>query len=155
MHAMNLLCFVFKNGSIIRGDVTRVTYTVPLREHFSLPIIFLQFYVTGLYLKRQQDQQILYPAIICLLTAMYTLTWQFAQFVTLLQSLVLFSLAALSLINKDKVIKLIVAHIISLFVVWCLQFFPRLLLVSLAVTFLPIALLSLQEKLIRIKTHMD
>ena len=133
---------------MLRGDVTRVTYTVPLREHFSLPIIFLQFYVTGLYLKRPQDQRMLYPSLICLLTALYTLTWQFAQFVTLLQSFVLFSLAAVSLINKDKVVRVIVAQSISLFVVWCLQFYPRLLLVSLAVTFLPIALLSLKEKLI-------
>ena len=34
-----------------RFDVTRVTFTVPLREHFSLPFIFLQFYTTGAYLR--------------------------------------------------------------------------------------------------------
>ena len=33
----------------------------------------------------------------------YTLTWQFAQFVSLLQALILFILATLGLIDRDKV----------------------------------------------------
>jgi len=33
----------------------------------------------------------------------YTLTWQFAQFVSLLQALMLFILATLGLIDRDKV----------------------------------------------------
>ncbi len=37
------------------------------------------------------------------LTVILTLTWQFAQFVLLLQTLVLFALAATNLVDKHKV----------------------------------------------------
>ena len=35
---------------------------------------------------------------------LYSLTWQFAQFVSLLQALALFGLATIGLIDKDKVV---------------------------------------------------
>ena len=42
----SLPCSVMVN----RFDVTRVNFTVPLREHFSLPFIFLQFLLAGQFL---------------------------------------------------------------------------------------------------------
>jgi hypothetical protein len=38
-----------------------------------------------------------------LFSLLYTLTWQFAQFVSLLQSLAIFGLATLGLLDRDKV----------------------------------------------------
>jgi len=77
-----------------RFDVTRVTHTVPLREHFSLPFIFLQFYTTGQYLREETRFRLFR---IYLFGLVYSLTWQFAQFVSLLQALTLFGLATLGL----------------------------------------------------------
>jgi hypothetical protein len=37
-----------------------------------------------------------------LFSLLYTLTWQFAQFVSLLQALALFGLATIGLLDKDK-----------------------------------------------------
>ena len=126
--------------------MTRITYTVPLREHFSLPFIFLQFYITSLYLKKQPTTSNLYPAIICVLTTLYTLTWQFAQFVSLLQACVLFSLAALHMVNKEKVVKVLLGVLVSMVVVWILQLYPRFILVSLVASFLPITIVSLKGR---------
>ncbi len=47
--------------------------------------------------------QRVYLMTILALTLMFALTWQFAQFVLLLQSCVLFGLAVLGVVDKDKV----------------------------------------------------
>merc|ERR1719266_3231672 len=39
-----------------RFDVTRVNFTVPLREHFSLPFIFLQFLLAGQFLAMKTEK---------------------------------------------------------------------------------------------------
>ncbi len=48
--------------------------------------------------------QKLYLITIFVLTTLLTITWQFAQFVLLLQTLVLFGLALIKILDKDKVI---------------------------------------------------
>ncbi len=113
------------------NDVTRVAFTVSLREHFSLPFIFAQFAVVGLYLdSNARHREVRFRSIfgswtnpnlfhdmvlsavpfqktylitVFGLTFLYGLTWQFAQFVTLLQCVTLFGLATIELVDKDKV----------------------------------------------------
>jgi hypothetical protein len=40
-----------------RSDVTRVEFTIPLREHFSLPFIFAQFAVVGQYMDEKTNSK--------------------------------------------------------------------------------------------------
>jgi len=126
-----------------RFDVTRVTFTVPLREHFSLPFIFMQFYTTGIYLRDGKNFQLLR---IFVFGVMYTVSWQFAQFVSLLQALSLFGLATLGLLNKDKVCRLLGAMFCSILAVWYLQYYQPMIIISLVVSFIPVAVLSLQSE---------
>ena len=67
-----------------RFDVTRVNFTVPLREHFSLPFIFLQFLLAGQFLamKTEKDNKppswtrwSLLAAIYCC-SLLFTIFWQ-------------------------------------------------------------------------------
>ena len=115
-----------------RSLVTRVEFTIALREHFSLPFIFAQFAVMGEYMNaktraqevRELDRQSafartnqhctgdfstffqkLHLAVIFALTFLLTITWQFAQFVLFLQALVIFGLALIGVLDKGKVKK--------------------------------------------------
>ena len=94
---------------ISRFDVTRVNFTVPLREHFSLPFMFLQFLAMGQYLKSARYTNATHHLVLIFIPSLlFTLSWQFAQFVLLIQALVLFCLATVGLLHKDKVIFIII-----------------------------------------------
>ena len=87
--------------------MTRVTFTVPLREHFSLPFIFLHYLLAGRHLRAPATATLLGLYVSGVL---FTVSWQFAQFVLLIQALVLFVLGTvgllgellLSLLSKDN-----------------------------------------------------
>ena len=83
----------------LRFDVTRVTFTVPLREHFSLPFIFLQFFLVGKYLRGSGPCSALTLAVF-VSGVLFTICWQFSQFVLLIQSLVIFVLSTVGLLGK-------------------------------------------------------
>eukprot|EP00096_Caligus_rogercresseyi_P002039 TRINITY_DN1371_c0_g1_i1.p1 TRINITY_DN1371_c0_g1~~TRINITY_DN1371_c0_g1_i1.p1 ORF type:complete len:275 (-),score=23.55 TRINITY_DN1371_c0_g1_i1:164-988(-) len=88
----------------LRNYVTRVEYTIALREHFSLPFIFLQFASVGYYLNpKPRGNEKLHLVLSFVLSLLFTLCWQFSQFVLLLQSLVLFGLGLLRIIDPSKV----------------------------------------------------
>jgi len=131
--------YVFMN----RVDVTRVHFTVPLREHFSLPFIFLQFYTVGTYLREGTSFQMVR---IYIFTVIFTLTWQFGQFICLLQCLAMFGLATFGLLNKDKVCRIMGTVLASILTVWYLQFYQPMVISSLVFSFIPVAVLSLQSE---------
>ena len=83
--------------------MTRVTFTVPLREHFSLPFIFLQFFLVGKYLRGPGSRN-LAPETLAIFVSgvLFTICWQFSQFVLLIQSLVLFVLGTVGLLGKTS-----------------------------------------------------
>ena len=91
-----------------RVEVTRVEFTLCLREHFSLPFIFAQFLVLGMYFDSKKavagsKHEKVYLVAAYVLSFLLAITWQFAQFVLLLQSLVLFALGIVRIVDKDKV----------------------------------------------------
>jgi len=132
---------------INRFDVTRVTFTVPLREHFSLPFIFAQFGSVGQYLKAPPGQDEMWHLVkIYALSFMFTVTWQFAQFTLLLQALVLFGLATVGLLDKDRVCRLLTISLLAMLTVWYLQFYQQMVINSIVVSLIPVAILSLQSQ---------
>ena len=134
-----------------RFDVTRVNFTVPLREHFSLPFIFLQFLVVGQFLAQKTTKmsswrgRALLASIYCF-SLMFTIFWQFSQFVLLIEVLVLFCLATVGLIDKERVCIIFSTFLLTLLSVWYLQFYQTMIITSLVVSFLPIFCLSLQSQ---------
>lgn len=133
--------------TINRFDVTRVNFTVPLREHFSLPFIFWQFLAVGHYLKSlptHSDTSRLMAIYISSL--LFTITWQFAQFVLLIQALVLFCLATVGLLDRDRVCRLLAVDLCVIVSVWYLQFYQPMVITSLIVSLVPTAILSLQSQ---------
>ena len=128
---------------MLRFDVTRVTFTVPLREHFSLPFIFLQFLVVGRYLVRPSPALV---ATIYTTTLAFSLAWQFAQFVLLLQAVVLFLLATVGLLERGAACRVLGLTWAALITTAYLQSGQAMLLTSLVVSLAPTAVLSLQSQ---------
>jgi len=130
-----------------RFDVTRVQFTVPLREHFSLPFIFMQFFFVGKYLSfRQTSSNYVVMTWIYISGVLFTICWQFSQFVMLIQSLVLFVLATVGLADRERVCRVLLVFLTIMLTVWYLQFYQTMLITSLVVSLVPVAVLSLQSQ---------
>ncbi|XP_066569773.1 protein C-mannosyl-transferase DPY19L3 isoform X2 [Amia ocellicauda] len=87
-----------------RIDTTRVEFTIPLRENWSLPFFALQVAAITYYLKPQLKplQQKLALLLIFMSTLAFSLTWQFNQFILLIQALIFFALDCLDLIAPGQ-----------------------------------------------------
>ncbi|XP_060693655.1 probable C-mannosyltransferase DPY19L3 isoform X2 [Hemiscyllium ocellatum] len=125
-----------------RVDTTRVEFTIPLRENWSLPFFALQIMALTYYLKPQvkPSQQWWSFTLIMISTFLFCITWQFNQFILLIQALALFSMDCLDMVPASKVTSLYLVHIASLLLVWILQFNNSMLLGSLVLSFILAAL---------------
>ncbi|KAM3919562.1 protein C-mannosyl-transferase DPY19L3 [Leptodactylus fuscus] len=127
-----------------RIDTTRVEFTIPLRENWSLPFFAVQiagisyFLRTGLTPLRNR----LSLLVVFISTFIFSLTWQFNQFVLLIQGLAFFALDCLDLIPAHKVRSLYMIQASSLVLVCVLQFFNTMILGSLLLSFILAALLA-------------
>lgn len=129
-----------------KTDTTRVYFTIPLRESFSLPFIYLHLASITLYLKsntstRSQTGSLVVTAVGTFFTI---LTWQFAQFVLLLESFALFGMWCLDMTSKRKVQNVLFTFVGCLIAVCILQFNNDMLLSSLCLHFCLAALVILQ-----------
>ncbi|CAI9579017.1 unnamed protein product [Staurois parvus] len=102
-----------------RIDTTRVEFTIPLRENWALPFFAVQIasisYVFRPGLSRVKERLSL--LLVFISTFLFSLTWQFNQFVLLLQGLVLFALDCLDLVPSRKVRSLYMIQASSLLLV--------------------------------------
>ncbi|XP_070581349.1 protein C-mannosyl-transferase DPY19L3-like [Ptychodera flava] len=126
-----------------KDDSTRVEFTIPLRESFSLPFLFLQILFITYYLKPglSATKQRLSCCCIAVCTFLFALSWQFAQFVLLLQALTLFSLALLELIPMSQMRWILSIQFVCLLLVCVAQFFHPMIPGSLVISFIPAAFL--------------
>ncbi|XP_071747325.1 protein C-mannosyl-transferase DPY19L3 isoform X2 [Lepeophtheirus salmonis] len=132
----------------LRTSVTRVEYTIALREHFSLPFIFLQFASVGYYLKlNPKGNEKIHLVLNFGLSLLFTICWQFSQFVLLLESGVLFMLGMFRIVDRNKITKILVSHSFVIVSTWYFQYYQPMVLSSLVLSFIPVAVifLHLQE----------
>ncbi|XP_022081920.1 probable C-mannosyltransferase DPY19L3 isoform X2 [Acanthaster planci] len=129
-----------------KDDTTRVDYTIPLRESFALPMLFLQMACITYYLRPITTvmRQRLCVAVTLLSSFLFVLTWQFAQFVFLLQAMALYGSASLQMVPRHKVVRLLLLQAVCILSVCILQFFNKMLLGSLVFSFIMAALLDLR-----------
>uniref|UniRef100_A0A674A2N2 Dpy-19 like C-mannosyltransferase 3 n=1 Tax=Salmo trutta TaxID=8032 RepID=A0A674A2N2_SALTR len=125
-----------------RVDTTRVEFTVSLRENWSLPFFALQIAAITCYLRPHLKpiQQKVVLWLMFLATLCFCLTWQFNQFILLVQALIIFTLDCLDLISTEQVTCLYLVQVSSLLSVWLLQFCNSMILGSLALSFIVAAL---------------
>uniref|UniRef100_A0A5F8G732 Dpy-19 like C-mannosyltransferase 3 n=1 Tax=Monodelphis domestica TaxID=13616 RepID=A0A5F8G732_MONDO len=122
---------------INRIDTTRVEFTIPLRENWALPFFAVQIAAIT-YLLRPHLQPLcerLTLLAVFISTFLFSLTWQFNQFMMLMQALVLFILDCLNMLPTVKVTWLYVIQVASLLLVCALQFFNSMILGSLLISF--------------------
>ncbi|KAM9122229.1 protein C-mannosyl-transferase DPY19L3 isoform 2-T2 [Pangshura tecta] len=87
-----------------RIDTTRVEFTIPLRENWALPFFAVQIaaitYLFRSHLQPLHEKLTLLAVFIS--TFLFSLTWQFNQFMMLMQALVLFILDCLDMLPTKK-----------------------------------------------------
>uniref|UniRef100_A0A8D0L989 Dpy-19 like C-mannosyltransferase 3 n=1 Tax=Sphenodon punctatus TaxID=8508 RepID=A0A8D0L989_SPHPU len=127
-----------------RIDTTRVEFTIPLRENWALPFFAVQIasitYLFRPHLRPSHERLTLLAVFIS--TYLFSLTWQFNQFMMLIQALVLFILDCLDMLPATKVIWLYFIQGTSLLLVGVLQFFNSMVFGSLLLSFNMSALLA-------------
>ncbi|NXD08251.1 D19L3 mannosyltransferase, partial [Nothocercus nigrocapillus] len=120
-----------------RVDTTRVEFTIPLRENWALPFFAVQIaaitYLLRTHLQPAHERWTLLAVFIA--TFFFSLTWQFNQFMMLIQALVLFILDCLDMLPTAKVTWLYVIQVSGLLLVCVLQFFNSMILGSLLISF--------------------
>ncbi|XP_072527775.1 protein C-mannosyl-transferase DPY19L3 isoform X2 [Salminus brasiliensis] len=121
-----------------RIDTTRVEFTISLRENWSLPFFALQVAAITCYLRPQlrpaHQRVVLWLVFVC--TLCFCLTWQFNQFILLVQALLIFTLDALDFLTAEQVTSLYLVQVVSLLCVWLLQFCNSMILGSLVLSFI-------------------
>ncbi|BFZ09497.1 hypothetical protein BsWGS_12536 [Bradybaena similaris] len=121
-----------------RQDTTRVDSSVPLREHFALPFLWIQAVAITVYFKPRISRflQGLSQVIILLSTLLFCLFWQFNQFIMMLQAFSLFGVWVLGLMPAHKVKYVLLCQLSSLLAVCAMQFGNYMIISSFAVSFI-------------------
>ncbi|XP_036130342.1 probable C-mannosyltransferase DPY19L3 isoform X2 [Molossus molossus] len=120
-----------------RTDTTRVEFTIPLRENWALPFFAIQVAAITYFLRpslRPLSERLALLTIF-LSTFIFSLLWQFNQFMMLVQALGLFVLDALDMLPAPKATWLYAIQIAALLLVCALQFFNSMILGSLLISF--------------------
>ncbi|XP_061201869.1 probable C-mannosyltransferase DPY19L3 isoform X3 [Neopsephotus bourkii] len=120
-----------------RIDTTRVEFTIPLRENWALPFFAVQIAAITYLLRTnlQPARERLTFMAVFIATFLFSLTWQFNQFMMLIQALALFVLDCFDLLPTAKVTWLYIIQISGLLLVCVLQFFNSMILGSLLISF--------------------
>ncbi|KFO81356.1 putative C-mannosyltransferase DPY19L3 [Cuculus canorus] len=120
-----------------RIDTTRVEFTIPLRENWALPFFAVQIaaitYLLRTHLQPVQERLTLMAIFIA--TFLFSVTWQFNQFMMLIQALALFILDCFDMLPTAKVTWLYIIQVSGLLLVCVLQFFNSMILGSLLISF--------------------
>ncbi|XP_076205292.1 protein C-mannosyl-transferase DPY19L3 isoform X3 [Aptenodytes patagonicus] len=87
-----------------RTDTTRVEFTIPLRENWALPFFAVQIAAITYLLRThlQPVQERLTVTAVFIATFLFSLTWQFNQFMMLIQALALFILDCFDMLPTAK-----------------------------------------------------
>uniref|UniRef100_A0A667X736 Dpy-19 like C-mannosyltransferase 3 n=1 Tax=Myripristis murdjan TaxID=586833 RepID=A0A667X736_9TELE len=125
-----------------RVDTTRVEFTISLRENWSLPFLALQVAAITCYLRPQLTaiQQKVMVWLMFVTTFCFCLTWQFNQFILLVQALIIYSLDSVDVLTASQVTTLYLVQVSGLLSVWLLQFCNSMILGSLVLSFIVAAL---------------
>ncbi|KAM8893619.1 protein C-mannosyl-transferase DPY19L3 isoform 1-T1 [Spinachia spinachia] len=125
-----------------RVDTTRVEFTVSLRENWSLPFLALQVTAITCYLRPQLSalQQKVLVWLMYVTTFCFCLTWQFNQFILLVQALIIYTLDCGDLLTSTQVTTMYLVQVCGLLSVWLLQFCNSMILGSLVLSFIVAAL---------------
>ncbi|TMS13592.1 putative C-mannosyltransferase DPY19L3, partial [Larimichthys crocea] len=125
-----------------RVDTTRVEFTISLRENWSLPFLALQVTAITCYLRPRLTalQQKVMVWLMYVTTFCFCLTWQFNQFILLVQALIIYTLDCVDFLTTAQVTTLYVVQVSGLLSVWLLQFCNSMILGSLVLSFIVAAL---------------
>ncbi|XP_040898120.1 probable C-mannosyltransferase DPY19L3 isoform X4 [Toxotes jaculatrix] len=125
-----------------RVDTTRVEFTISLRENWSLPFLALQVTAITCYLRPQLTalQQKVMVWLMYVTTFCFCLTWQFNQFILLVQALIIYTLDCVDFLTTTQVTTLYLVQVSGLLSVWLLQFCNSMILGSLVLSFIVAAL---------------
>uniref|UniRef100_A0A0N5AYK3 C-mannosyltransferase DPY19L3 n=1 Tax=Syphacia muris TaxID=451379 RepID=A0A0N5AYK3_9BILA len=124
-------------------DSSRTFFTVNMRENFALPFFWLQNLVLLQMLKHSTRISKKCAIWYLINTILFILCWQFNQFVLLLQSLALLSVAVVNLEYRLRVANILCLQLIASVLAMILQFLPPFTCTSISVSFAVSAIIVL------------
>jgi len=95
------------------SECTRVMWTPPLRESFAFPICLAQILAVSVTLRNPRPGW-RNVAAISVLTTMFMVTWQFAQFMLFTQTCAIFGIYVLGMLPRETLVSLVVSQVIGL-----------------------------------------
>ncbi|XP_060064566.1 probable C-mannosyltransferase DPY19L1 [Ylistrum balloti] len=111
------------------GECTRCMWTPPLRESFAYPFLVIQMLLVTHIIKLRIPSY-RYSGLIALITVCFMLSWQFAQFALLTQTLAVFATYALGYIGSHKVKVIMMGQLTGLLCSFIALFGNEMLLTS-------------------------
>ncbi|XP_019617751.1 PREDICTED: probable C-mannosyltransferase DPY19L3 [Branchiostoma belcheri] len=135
--------YIFNNA-----DTTRVWFSIAGRESWAFPFWYMQMFLLTVFFhpNLHRNLKVVTVVLLCICTFCFTLTWQFAQFALLLQAMTLFGCAVLDVIPAKKIRQVWLIQAGSLLAVCVCQFFNKMVLCSLVLSFIPSAMLTIAFK---------
>ncbi|CAL1546397.1 unnamed protein product, partial [Lymnaea stagnalis] len=121
---ITVACFMFNHG-----EATRVMWTPPLRESFGYPLFVLQMFIVT-YVIREKKESSKYSVLIACSQICFMLSWQFAQFALLTQTIAAIALYMLRYISSAICKVILFGQTIGLVVSFGLLFGNEMLLTS-------------------------
>ncbi|KAI8510976.1 hypothetical protein Bbelb_118920 [Branchiostoma belcheri] len=135
---------------LVIADTTRVWFSIAGRESWAFPFWYMQMFLLTVFFQPNlhRNLKVVTVVLLCICTFCFTLTWQFAQFALLLQAMALFGCAILDVIPAQKIRQVWLIQAGSLLAVCVCQFFNKMVLCSLVLSFIPSAMLTIAFKTI-------
>ncbi len=129
-----------------REHATRITYSIPLRESFAIPIIYLQIFFSLIYIKlsnRSTHSWIkkIITIFVFISTLFYCLFWQFGSFILLIQSFTIYLNYFINILHFNTTKYLLTSNLIALLATYALQFGNMFVIVSFGLNFVWITLI--------------
>jgi hypothetical protein len=128
-------------------DMTRISFTIPLRESFALPFWALQNAIITYFFKKEVQNNFIYSALIGTTSFLFAVCWQFNQFVFLLQACALYGAGALDLVPIRKIKTCFNGLLLALGLTYISQFLNDMTIRALVVSFIPAAWFTLTYRL--------
>ena len=125
---------------------SRTALAFCLREAFGVPLLIIQMFYIIRFTRAETNS----VAPILIVSTLLGLCWQFTQFIILLQAIAVLVLYLMKVMPLDQTRNLLQSWLVSMFLIWYIQYYSSFVLCSIAMAFLLAVIGVLQFEMFQI-----